>query len=212
MIRTPTLVCVLISILTCGCAAKLNEWGVLGDNLVQPVGNLLPTGLQREGSAVEQASFQMKEDFFICRGVDGKGWGEPQFDFTIDDPKLVAVAQLDKRRDTGFIIVEIVSPWGRIVARERRDWTPGEYIGFSFNPEKLLTEGSSGDWRALFWFDGEPVGYADFSLIGDDETELDELAGYETMDDIPAEEMLSLEDIASETEEETFLVEPAEDN
>ncbi|HNT35732.1 MAG TPA: hypothetical protein PKH07_12120, partial [bacterium] len=94
MRKTLTLVCCLSGILMCGCAAKFNEWGILGDNLVEPVGNLMPTGLRREGSSVEQASIQMKEDFFICKGTQGKGWSEAETDFTTDDPKLVAVAQL----------------------------------------------------------------------------------------------------------------------
>lgn len=195
MQRNVLLVIIAAVLLTTGCAGKLNEWGVLSDNFLTPVTNVFPSGALADGSPVEIESVQLTERFFACTGRDGRRWGEEKTEFTEEETKIVLVAKLDDSRDRAWIIIEAVSPDGRIVAKEKRRFKEGEQLGFAFSPSKLLENSDSGQWRGLFWADGDPIGFVDFTLVSDEDL-AEAGAEYEVLEEGASEPILSPDELA----------------
>ena len=186
---------ILVIVLT-GCTAKLTEWGLFDEEFVEPINRLMPTGIERAHDPIEYASVQITEDFFACKNFHDGKWIDITDEFLVDDPKAIMVAQLDPKRDKDVLIVEIVSPEGRIVAQERKTYEVKQQVGISFVPKKLLERGSAGLWRTNFWADGDPVGYVDFTLSEQEEGEdtgQEEDSGYEQLEEFPSEEICTPE-------------------
>jgi hypothetical protein len=119
---------------------------------------------------------QVQRDFYTCKGFEhGQPVGVTD-EFSLYsaggtqpiDGLVYVVADIEKDQMGSRLDFEVTAPDNKITYMESVNYEQNVPYAIYFDTERLYLRGGAGQWKVIFWADGQPMGRLFFTLVGPD--------------------------------------------